>query len=396
MTKKHHTLSLILAVMLVFAVLAGFQPLLAEAKAEAEAEAEAEVVADNEPTEETQETETEATPAPAEDVVALTEAASTNDTVLLNGVEIWSGEVPEENYIPLTPIAWALGYYIQEKPTGEAQIHLVALGELSDSPLDNMIFITTDPAQLEPYDAPAVMILGEGFLRENQRVPFQAPPILQGGELYVGLDDILTIFEAEITIENRVIAVESEDFNLYTASQWIPQEYTFDQWAELQMNYRDDQGVRIVSLTEPIYNPDMLAANVIEYATLTQGEGLAKPETIEEKLGIAAQVVANNDPESAGTEIAIEDLLTQVDFFFGLDRYDLEELPETWTLPEAQEQVDVEVLGYEAIDDLNYTVTYVHTATGVTEVASVHPAINWKSDVREVFLALDEISVVTE
>lgn len=324
------------------------------------------------------------------------EELPTQDTVVLNGVEIWSGEVPQDSFVPLTPIAWALGYYIQEKPTGEFQIYIVAPGELSDNPLDDTVFITMDPSYLDAYGAPAVIELGEGFYKDFEIVPFHAPPVLQDGELYLDVNDVLTIFEAEITIEDRVINIESKDFNSYIGEHWIPQGYTLDQWIEVQEYYRDEEGVPIATFYEPINNPEILYTKLSDFATLTQGEGLEKPETIEDKLNTVAQVVANSDPESGITEIDMEELLIHTDFFFGPGNYDLDELPETWPIPESKAKIEIHDAEYETEDNLNYTITYVNPANGATETANVHIAINWRSDFRPVFLAFDEITVIED
>lgn len=364
MDKKYRSRCLVLVLLFTTALLISFQPLLVEATERGQ-----------------------------EKAAIVNEGTPTEDTLLFNGVQVWSGRVPQEQYIPLTPIAWALGYYIQGSPTGNYHIELQTPGQLPDNPPYNTIFITMDPAAFEPF-GPAIVVLDKGYLRGYEVEPFQIPPILLDGELYLHVDEVLAIFDADISIENRVISFESMQYNPYYSEAWIPQEYTFEQWqASLTLNV-DERGHRLETLYEPIHNTDLLSAKISEYATLTQGEGLKKPETIEDKLDITAQFIANSNPNSVRTEIGIDELLTQVDLYFGSDNYNVDDLAEKWPLPEPQKRVEVRDIEYGFIDDINLRVSYVNPTNKALEVAYVHIAINWKSDQREVFLALDEITVI--
>lgn len=360
--KKHRSLSLLLAVMLVFVVLTGFRPLVAEA---------------GENTQGAQET-------------------STKDVVILNGLAIWTGEIPQDEFIPLTPVAWALGYYIQVKSPDESYVHVLKQGELPETPVDNYIFITTDPGNLEPYDSPITVVLGQGYIRGFKPVATETVPILQEGELYLSVDDMLDTFDSEITIDGRVITMTSADFNPKSSSEWTPRGYSFDEWFELVEMHRDEEGMRRETFYEPITNTELFYARLSEFATLSEGQGLAKPVTVEQKLNLAAQVVANSDPESGFTEISISELIRSADQFFGPANYDLSVLPETWPMPDAKELVAIQDAEYVTDDNLNYAITYVNPVTGMTEVAYADLSINSKSLTRPVTLALDEIVVVSE
>lgn len=151
---------------------------------------------------------------------ATEESESTKPTaqIQIEGKTIWSGEVPEEGLFPLTPLAWALGFYVQELPQDpDGLIYITKPGELSDYPKDGLVIVNSNPADHGFHFAHIYQLTTR--MDGNEEIPpnLTAPYLVELAAQGVPMDIVAsTLMEGTKTFEREPILEEGE---LYLAAE---------------------------------------------------------------------------------------------------------------------------------------------------------------------------------
>lgn len=365
-----------------------------------------------------------------------TEESATKATshIQIEGKTIWSGEVPEEGLYPLTPLAWALGYFVQEIPSEpDSLIYITKPGELSDNPADGLIIVNSNPAdhgfhfahiyqltsrmdgtkEIPPnLTAPYLVELAAQGVPMNIIAPtlmegtkaFERNPVLKDGELYLAAEDLAPIVhDGAYEEEGTTINFTSVSFGNYVHEVWQPGHYTNDDY-ERALQASDDEAP-YPPLYAPVEDPELLADRLTVFANLSRAEGLTKPTTTEEYLAAAAQLIANDyatQELEAPKDVAIEDVLQSIEDVFGFYVLpdDLSSLPAMIELPEgfAAERVYADRVENSGTGNYERTVIYTNPVKGQQEeaIVEVEVAFDFETFERSNRLILKEIKVITE